>query len=525
MILPNLKISTRLTILSIFLIFCTLVVAIAGWQAISLSHARLLSTSQSAAQLQQAVDQARTAQVVFKTQVQEWKNILIRGSDPQDFDRYKEAFVASSAEVQDTLGQLQQTLTGLAIQTPLLAEARSAISALEPQYLNTLQAYDSSLPNTAQIIDQQVRGMDRLPTEKIDDIVLFVIETSQRLQDSQAQAATAQYQQTLTLLGVIFGLSAVVAIVLAYRIAQSITRPINAAVKVAETVAAGDLSTPIVIEGRGETAQLLSALQHMSLSLTDIVTLVRSSTESISTGSSQIAVGNVDLSARTVEQASSLAETASAMEELTATVKQNADNADRARQLALAASETAQQGGAMVSQMTTTVAAISTSSKKIVDIIRVIDAIAFQTNILALNAAVEAARAGEQGRGFTVVASEVQHLAQKSAAAAKEIKTLIDDSVVNVNNGTELMVQTGSTMTAIVESVGRVTDIMSEIATASAEQSTGIAEVNGAVGQMDQATQENAALVEEAAAASESLHDQARVLTQAVSVFKLEANR
>lgn len=345
MTLPNLKISTRLILLSVFLVFCTLVVALAGWQAVSKSHARLLSTSQSAAQLQQAVDQARTAQVLFKTQVQEWKNILIRGRNTPDFNRYKAAFIQSSAEVQHTLTQLQQTLAGLSISTPLLAEARTALAELEPHYLHALQAYDPNLSHSAQLIDQQVRGMDRLPTQKIDDIVLFVVDTSQRLLADQAQAAATQYRQIMMVLAAIFGLSALIGLGLAYRITHSITRPINTAVQVAQTVAAGDLSTVIKVEGRGETAELMAALQHMSLSLADIVTLVRSSTDSISTGSAQIAAGNLDLSARTIEQAGSLTETASAMEELTAAVRQNADNADRARQLVLAASDTATQGG------------------------------------------------------------------------------------------------------------------------------------------------------------------------------------
>jgi len=260
----------------------------------------------------------------------------------------------------------------------------------------------------------------------------------------------------------------------------------------------------------------------MNDSLLKIVREVRLGTDTIATASTQIASGNLDLSSRTEEQASSLEETASAMEELTSTVKQNADNARQANQLAVSASAVAQEGGDVVGQVVATMGSINDSSKKIVDIISVIDGIAFQTNILALNAAVEAARAGEQGRGFAVVASEVRSLAQRSAAAAKEIKVLIDDSVEKVTSGSKLVEQAGSTMAEVVGSVRRVTDIVGEISAASQEQSTGIEEVNRAITQMDEVTQQNAALVEEAAAAAQSLQDQAGKLAQVVGVFKLE---
>jgi methyl-accepting chemotaxis protein len=257
--------------------------------------------------------------------------------------------------------------------------------------------------------------------------------------------------------------------------------------------------------------------------LTDVVVRIKTSSDAIATASGQIAAGNQDLSSRTEEQASSLEETAASMEELTSTVKQNADNARQANQLALSASEVAVKGGNVVGQVVDTMASINASSKKIVDIIGVIDGIAFQTNILALNAAVEAARAGEQGRGFAVVAAEVRSLAQRSGAAAKEIKGLIDDSVGKVDVGSALVGEAGKTMAEIVGSVKRVTDIIGEITAASQEQSTGIEQVNQAIAQMDQVTQQNAALVEEAAAAAQSMQEQAANLVEAVSVFRLEA--
>ena len=308
---------------------------------------------------------------------------------------------------------------------------------------------------------------------------------------------------------------------LAYWITISITGRLAQAVTVASTVAAGDLTSQIDVEGSDEVGQLLGALKSMNTALAATVGSVRSGTETISTAASQIAAGNLDLSARTEQQASSLEETASSMEELTSTVKQNADNARQANVLAQSASEVALRGGAVVSEVVDTMASINASSRKIVDIIAVIDGIAFQTNILALNAAVEAARAGEQGRGFAVVASEVRNLAQRSAAAAKEIKMLITDSVDKVDAGGKLVDQAGLTMTEIVESITRVTDIMSEIASASMEQTLGIEQINSAISQMDEVTQQNAALVEEAAAAAASMQEQSATLEEVVSIFKL----
>lgn len=301
----------------------------------------------------------------------------------------------------------------------------------------------------------------------------------------------------------------------------AIVNPLNEAINVANAVASGDLTSRIEVNSTNETGRLLQALRTMNDSLVDLVGKVRMRADQISTVSGEIASGNSDLSQRTEEQTSSLEETASSMEELTSTVKQNTDNARQANQLATGASEVAMKGGAVIGQVVQTMSSINDSSKKIVDIISVIDGIAFQTNILALNAAVEAARAGEQGRGFAVVATEVRTLAQRSAAAAKEIKELISDSVAKVENGTRLVDEAGTTMDEIVNAVKRVTDIMSEISAASREQSSGIEQVNQAVTQMDEVTQQNATLVEQAAAAAESMQEQAQALIHAVSIFRL----
>ncbi len=310
-------------------------------------------------------------------------------------------------------------------------------------------------------------------------------------------------------------------LLLAYWIARVVARPLQEAVKVAKTVASGDLTSDIQVKTRDETGELLQALKEMNASLLSVVSEVRTGTDLIATASTEIANGNMDLSSRTESQAGSLEETASSMEELTSTVKHNSDNARQANQLSHSASAVAQKGGSVVSQVVDTMGSINESSKKIVDIIAVIDGIAFQTNILALNAAVEAARAGEQGRGFAVVASEVRNLAQRSASAAKEIKTLINDSVEKVGLGTRLVDEAGITMKEVVDSVKRVSDIISEITAAGAEQSSGIDQINTAIIQMDPVTQQNAALVEEAAAAAGALQEQAANLSRVVAVFKL----
>jgi len=307
-----------------------------------------------------------------------------------------------------------------------------------------------------------------------------------------------------------------------FALVTAIIQPLKTATGVARAIAGGDLSSKFLSNRSDDTGQLLRALQQMNVNLVAIVGDVRNNVDSINVASSEIAAGNMDLSSRTEQQASSLEETAASMEELTSTVKQNADNARQANQLAVSASSVAVKGGSVVSQVVDTMSAINTSSKKIVDIIGVIDGIAFQTNILALNAAVEAARAGEQGRGFAVVAAEVRNLAQRSAAAAKEIKTLISDSVDKVEEGSKQVAEAGKTMDEIVGSVKRVTDIMAEITAASQEQTAGIEQINQAITQMDQVTQQNAALVEEAAAAASSLQEQASGLSQVVSVFKLD---
>jgi methyl-accepting chemotaxis protein len=350
------------------------------------------------------------------------------------------------------------------------------------------------------------------------DVVLKSVQVNV---DAQGVIAEKSIASSSVFTMAVSAIAVLLSVAIAWLTSRSITRPINEAVKVAQTVAAGDLTSCIVVNSKDETGQLLQALKDMNGSLATMVAEVRTGTETIATASSEIASGNLDLSSRTEQQAASLEETASSMEELTSTVRQNTDSAAQGNRMAVAASEVAARGGLVVSKVVDTMTVINRSANRIADIIGVIDSIAFQTNILALNAAVEAARAGEQGRGFAVVATEVRNLAQRSAAAAREIKGLITESVENVEAGTRLASEAGSTMGEIVDSICRVTDIMGTIAAASAEQNAGIEQVNQAVSQMDAVTQQNAALVEQAAAATESLRDQASSLTRQMSVFKI----
>jgi methyl-accepting chemotaxis protein len=347
------------------------------------------------------------------------------------------------------------------------------------------------------------------------------------LQDRGAEKAykdaQASYDSTVVTVSTLLVVNILLGVILAYFITRSITVPVAKTVAAAKRVAAGDLSEDIHAESSDEIGQLVQAISDMQKSLCTVVSNVRQGSEGVATASAEIAQGNHDLSSRTESQASALEQTAASMEELSSTVKQNADSARQANQLAQSASTVAAQGGEVVNEVVATMKGINDSSRKISDIISVIDGIAFQTNILALNAAVEAARAGEQGRGFAVVASEVRSLAGRSAAAAKEIKGLIDASVERVAHGTALVDKAGVTMTEVVSSIRRVTDIMGEISAASSEQAAGVSQVGEAVSQMDQVTQQNAALVEEMAAAASSLKNQAQDLVQVVAGFKLDA--
>jgi len=441
--------------------------------------------------------------------------------------------------LQSDVGAMQKEEERVKAQNKRYAESREKLTALgltdaEKKVVADIARLDQEIAGPfkeaiGQALAFNSEGASKVIASRIDPLNQQAVVEMDKLVALQQSAGKEVLSNSVSddnkLMYLLFAIGAIALAIggmFAWVITRSIITPLNQAVEVAGRVAIGDLTSQIDDKNRDEIGQLFDALRQMNNSLSEIVGNVRSGTENISVASREIAAGNADLSSRTESQASSLEETASSMEELTSTVKQNAENARQANQLVVSASDVALRGGQVVGQVVETMGSIKDSSRKIVDIIGVIDGIAFQTNILALNAAVEAARAGEQGRGFAVVAAEVRNLAQRSAGAAKEIKALISDSVEKVDVGSKLVDQAGKTMDEIVSSVKHVADIMNEITAASQEQSSGIEQVNQAINQMDEMTQQNAALVEQASAAAHSMQTQASTLSQAVSVFKLD---
>jgi methyl-accepting chemotaxis protein len=445
---------------------------------------------------------------------------IVKSTDPSLGAYFKEDSAASVKKAAELLKQIEPLVAASGPERELFAkilEQRKAYSASRDGAVKAKA--DGNAEEAARILDQEFTPA----SQKYQDLLQELVTMQRSSMDATASSIDSNADSSTQLIVILCACALALGGVMSWLLTRGIVLPIRDAVKAGRD--RGQRRPDRRYRSattNDETGSLLRALRHMNDSLVGIVSQVRGGTDTIATGSREISAGNLDLSARTEQQAGALEETAASMEELTTTVRQNADNARQANQLAITASEVATHGGAVVSEVVTTMGAINASANRIVDIIGVIDGIAFQTNILALNAAVEAARAGEQGRGFAVVASEVRNLAQRSAAAAKEIKELITASTVNVDAGTKLVDQAGATMVQVVDSIRRVTDIMAEITSASQEQTGGIEQVNSAITQMDQVTQQNAALVEEAAAAASSMQDQAAKLAEVVSVFKLD---
>jgi methyl-accepting chemotaxis protein-1 (serine sensor receptor) len=461
--------------------------------------------------------QSQSLQASFKEQVQAWMSVLVRGHDADALEKSWKQFTYREREVR-RLGEKLQEDVALPEAKDLLGRFLKAHAAMGEEYREGLETFKASGFDAKQV-DRDAKGLEDAPTDLIEEIVDLLREEA-RAAVTRARAEAARRLEISLALIAAATLGALLACSLL--LMRAVVRPLAYAVRVTERVAEGDLTVQVAASSRDETGRLLHGLRAMRDGLAEAVAVIRRSAQHVGTASREIAAGHANLSSRTEEQASSLEETAASMEELATTVRHNTENARQAQQLALGTSQAAAEGGKVMTEAVGRMSGVSEASRKIADIIGVIDAIAFQTNILALNAAVEAARAGEQGRGFAVVAAEVRALAQRVATAAKEIKGLIQDSVEEVGAGTKLVEAAGRKMEDIVASVKRVTDVMSEMAAASAEQLSGIEQVSRTVTQMDQVVQENAAMVEQTAAATEAMAVQAEQLVQAVSRFTLE---
>ena len=511
--MKNLSIGTRLgSVFALILLLLLAVTAIGIWRMHSASQMTAAMVGTKLPNERMVDEWFKVIEVNAARTTTAW-----RAADPaeqQDVEAQMKKSSARATEIQTTLAKTITDPTAKAALDKVL-DTRKAYTEARARVFKEKAAGNLDVAKEIFDKDMAVKREAYLAT------VARLSETQRTLLDNSGASIADNYASGRRMMIALGAIAVVLAAVCAVLITRSITGPIGEAVRVARAVASGDLTSRITVDSTDETGQLMGALKDMNDNLVTLVTQLRTGTETINTASREIASGNLDLSTRTEEQASSLEETAASMEELTATVKNNAGHAREASALALDASVIAREGGEVVGEVVATMGTINDSSRKIVDIISVIDGIAFQTNILALNAAVEAARAGEQGRGFAVVAAEVRNLAQRSAGAAKEIKQLIGDSVDKVDAGSRLVEKAGTTMNNVVASIGRLSTLVSDISTASGEQQDGIEQVNVAITQMDGITQENAALVEEAAAAAAAMQEQAVQLARLVDTFKL----
>lgn len=502
-----------------------LLMLILGMQGIYAQHRQGAAMNQSQADAKvalEATNASNEAALHFKIQVQEWKNILIRGHEPKEFDRYLQAFQKEHDTVSALLAQCAAAFSKLGIDDAPVIRAREGHAALRARYVEALKQFDGKNPLSYQVIDKLVRGIDRRPTEDIDKLSAVVGESIARRFEAAKSDADSREKLALGVSLTLLATAVVLSILFAGLLIRDIAQKMNRAVSAAESVAVGDLTVKMSAHGRDEIDQLLGKLALMTGSLSKIVSEVRAGSHEIAAASNQIAGANMDLSARTEEQASAIEETSSTMEEMTATVRQNNDHTQHLSGLMMKTSAIADKGGEAMQAVVQSMGSISTSSRRIGEITGVIDMIAFQTNILALNAAVEAARAGEQGRGFAVVAGEVRSLSQRSAMAAKEIKMLIEDAIARVEAGEQNVRGASEAMAEIVHGVQQASTLLVDIATTTREQTTGIEQVGSTISQMEQVIQENAAMVEQASAAAQSLNEQAERFLSIIAQFKLD---
>jgi methyl-accepting chemotaxis protein len=522
-LLSRFRIATRLAALGLLLLLATLLVGAEGWRGLARTHAFQVQAAQTSQAYATAADTARIAQVDFKRQVQEWKDLLLRGGDVAEFDKHRKAFIAMADAVRGDLGRLRAQMAALGLPLDGVDDALKVHAGLRETYVAALARYSSAHPDSAHVVDGLVKGIDRAPTAAIDGIVERVRAASASSARQLEAASRTVYHDVLVLLAVVAGLAVFLGVVTTLLLARSITRPIAHAVVVAEAVAGGDLSSEIHAEGRDETAHLLQAMARMNTQLRGVVAGIRQGAHEISQATGEIAEGNLDLSSRTSEQAAALEETASSMQEFTSGVHANAANAREARTAAEQSLRGAREGEVAMHDAIDAMDRIMAVSGRITDITETIERIASQTHILALNAAVEAARAGDAGKGFHIVAGEVRLLAAHSKAAAGQIRVLVEASGEAIATGTQRIAHAGDRIETLAHDVDRVTHAVRAIATLSDTQASGILQVNEAVRQIDEVTQSNSALVEEAAAAADAVKMRAAALVESVAYFRLEA--
>ena len=511
MSMSNVKVSTRLSLgFGAILLIMLALTAIGIWRMQVISDVMVTMTQQDNLRLQETM---RWRENREKNWIR--TRAMLLNASPQFNAIWEPEIAATSAAISESQKKIESLLR---IEEDIrLFKGLDSHRAAYRNLRTALMQQSANGDHVADRVESELKPLDDAYDQALGQFADYQL----KVYTETRETALAQVRQSQIMLASVAGITLLLGIWGAWALGRSITRPLHQAVGIADEIAHGNLTQSFTISGRDETATLLTSLHEMQAKLASIVAGVRQNADSVANASAEIAQGNNDLSARTEQQASALEQTAASMEQLGATVRQNADNAAQANQLAMNANEVANQSGGVVEQMVSTMREIEDSGQRIAAIIGVIDSIAFQTNILALNAAVEAARAGEQGRGFAVVASEVRALAGRSAEAAKEIKTLIDTSVQRVGHGTQLADQAGHSMQEMINAIGRVTDIMAEISAASREQSSGVSQVGEAITQMDRTTQQNAALVEESAAAADNLRSQAVQLVQAMAFFQV----